>query len=74
MFIYYVDESGCLGTLPSATSPIQPVFQYFRIRDLAGDRLQRMQYRYQDPDKWWHGGITVSDALGHQRGGVLFGS
>lgn len=25
MFMCYVDESGCLGALPSATSPVQPV-------------------------------------------------
>lgn len=25
MHLFYFDESGCLGTLPSATSPIQPV-------------------------------------------------
>jgi hypothetical protein len=163
MMVFYVDEAGCLGTLPTATSPIQPVFaiagivlrreclhdftldwldlkerffpnlrpvaadfldwnnrlmempmfghsdnhagiqaadmicsaflfpmatfvycqghvtnlhvdlQYYRIRDLFGDRLKRLQFRYQDANQWWRGGITVSDALGHQRGGVLFG-
>src|SRR5882724_4585773 len=26
MMVFYVDEAGCLGALPSATSPIQPVF------------------------------------------------
>lgn len=26
MIIFYVDEAGCTGALPSATSPIQPVF------------------------------------------------
>lgn len=25
MYVCYVDESGCLGTLPSSTSPVQPV-------------------------------------------------
>ncbi len=26
MYLCYVDESGCLGALPDAGSPIQPVF------------------------------------------------
>jgi hypothetical protein len=26
MQIFYVDEAGCTGALPSATAPIQPVF------------------------------------------------
>jgi hypothetical protein len=47
--------------------------QYFRIRDLFGGRLKKLQYRYQDAQGWWRGGVTVSDALGHQKGGVLFG-
>ena len=47
--------------------------QYYRIRDLFGERLKRMQFRYQDANQSWHGGITVSDGIGHQRGGVLFG-
>ena len=47
--------------------------QYYRIRDLFGERLKRLQFRYQDANQWWRGGITVSDGIGHQRGGVLFG-
>jgi hypothetical protein len=47
--------------------------QYYRIRDLFGERLKRLQFRHQDANQWWRGGITVSDAIGHQRGGVLFG-
>jgi hypothetical protein len=47
--------------------------QYHRIRDRYGERLKRMQFRYQDADQWWRGGITVSDGIGHQKGGVLFG-
>ncbi|MEK7674336.1 MAG: DUF3800 domain-containing protein [Verrucomicrobiota bacterium] len=46
--------------------------QYYRIRDLFGERLKRMQFRYQDANQWWRGGITVSDGIGHQAGGVLF--
>lgn len=48
--------------------------QYYRIRDLFGERLKRLQFRYQDANNYWRGGITVSDAIGHQRGGVLFGA
>ena len=47
--------------------------QYYRIRDLFGGRLKRLQFRYQDANQWWRGGITVSDGIGHQRGAVLFG-
>src|ERR1039457_5435880 len=35
MMVFYVDEAGCLGTLPTATAPIQPVFA------LAGIILRR---------------------------------
>ncbi|HTV62976.1 MAG TPA: DUF3800 domain-containing protein [Verrucomicrobiae bacterium] len=46
--------------------------QYYRIRDRYGKRLKQMQFRYQDADHWWRGGITVSDAISRQSGGVLF--
>lgn len=46
--------------------------QYCRIRDLFGERLKRLQFRYQDANNYWRGGITVSDAIGHQRGSLLF--
>jgi hypothetical protein len=46
---------------------------YFRIRDRYGKRLKQMQFRYQDANRWWRGGITVSDGIGHQPGGALFG-
>jgi len=46
MQIFYVDEAGCLGTLPSATAPIQPVFvlggvilHQSRLRDFTLDWL-----------------------------------
>ena len=47
--------------------------QYYRIRDLFGERLKRLQFRYQGANNYWRGGITASDALGRQRGSVLFG-
>jgi hypothetical protein len=47
---------------------------YYRIRDRFGERLKRMQFRYQDASQRWHGGITVSDGICHQAGGVLFGA
>lgn len=47
--------------------------RYQVIRDRFGDRIKRLQHRYQDADARWRGGITVSDALGHQRGSLLFG-
>ncbi len=47
---------------------------YHQIRDRFGDRLKRMQFRHQDANQRWHGGITVSDAIGRQTGGMLFGA
>lgn len=46
--------------------------QYYRIRDRYGARLKRLQFRFQDANQWWRGGVTVSDGIGHQKGGVLF--
>lgn len=59
----------CLGRVNN----IHVHLLYYRIRDLFGERLKRMQYRYQDGTGWWRGGITVRDALGNQKGGLLFG-
>jgi hypothetical protein len=58
----------CLGHVNN----IHVHLAYYRIRDRFGERLRRMQFRYQDANQWWRGGITVSDAVGHQSGGVLF--
>lgn len=46
--------------------------QYYRIRDRCGERLKQLQFRYQDANQWWRGGVTVSDGICHQNGGVLF--
>jgi len=50
MYFCYVDEAGCTGTLPSATSPIQPVFaliglavEHTRIAGLTRDFLKLKQ-------------------------------
>lgn len=45
---------------------------YHRIRDMFGERLKRMQFRYQDAGQYWRGGVTVSDAISHLHGGILF--
>jgi hypothetical protein len=47
--------------------------RYMVIRDRFGERIKRLQFRYQDATKWWRGGITVSDGIGHQKGSLLFG-
>ena len=46
---------------------------YSRIRDRYGKRLKQLQFRYQDAKQWSRGGITVSDGICHQNGGLLFG-
>ena len=50
MYFCYVDEAGCTGSLPSADSPIQPVFalvglavEQSRIADLTRDFLMLKQ-------------------------------
>ncbi len=58
----------CLGHVNN----IHVHLAYYRIRDLFGERLKRMQFRYQDASQWWRGGVTVSDGIGHQKGGLLF--
>lgn len=46
--------------------------QFQSIQDHFGQRLRKMQYRYNDADKW-RGGITVSDAILKRPGKLLFG-
>ncbi|MGD0059664.1 MAG: DUF3800 domain-containing protein [Verrucomicrobiia bacterium] len=59
----------CLGTVHN----VHVDLRYDLIRSRFGERLKRMQYRYQDHSDWWCGGITVSDGIGHQSGSFLFG-
>jgi uncharacterized protein DUF3800 len=46
-------------------------FGVLRVR--FGARLRALQYRYQEPDGRWSGGIVVSDAIAGKPGGLLFG-
>lgn len=46
--------------------------QYDELRRLYGPRLRSLQYRYQDDNARWRGGITVSDSLGKRPGSDLF--
>lgn len=48
--------------------------RYDTIRARYGDMLKRLQYRYQDNDDRWRGGITVNDQIGKQSGARLFGA
>lgn len=59
----------CLGRVNS----LHVHAEYGRIRELFGERLKRLQYRYQGEQQRWRGGITVNDALGHQKGSLFFG-
>lgn len=45
---------------------------YGQLRDRFGERLKRLQFRYQDASGRWRGGLTMSDALGHRQGSFLF--
>ena len=49
---------------------VDPGYQTLRAR--YGLRLRNLQHRFQRPDGRWSGGITVSDQLGQQNGGLLF--
>ena len=45
---------------------------YHRIRSQFGERLKNMQFRYENNQGRWRGGVTVSDALCRKSGGLLF--
>jgi Protein of unknown function (DUF3800) len=45
---------------------------YDEITDRLGLRLRQRQYRYQNGEGTWTGGITVSDPVGHNHSGLLF--
>jgi hypothetical protein len=45
---------------------------YLALKERLGDRLEKLQHRYQDGAGKWQGGITVSDQLGGRPGGILF--
>ncbi|MFH1969207.1 MAG: DUF3800 domain-containing protein [Verrucomicrobiota bacterium] len=59
----------CLGHVRS----VHVDMRYSIIRDRYGDRLKCLQYRYQNAKGLLRGGITVSDAIGHAGGALLFG-
>lgn len=42
------------------------------LRHRFGAALKAMQYRYQDPNGKWIGGIVVSDAISHRHAGAMF--
>jgi len=58
----------CLGHVQSTHVSIR----FSRIRDRLGQRLEHRQYRYQEPSGKWTGGLTVSDAISHTPGRILF--
>ncbi len=60
----------CLGHVQN----VHVEMRYSSIRDRYGARLRGLQYRYQDGDGRWRGGITVNDAIAHEGGALLFGS
>lgn len=45
---------------------------YRRIRTRYAARLKALQYRFQDNDGRWRGGITVADGIAQRSGGELF--
>jgi hypothetical protein len=57
----------CLGLSNLHVRP-----EYRRLRERFAQRLERLQYRYQDEEGRWRGGWVVSDALGKQSGSRLF--
>lgn len=42
------------------------------LRQRFGAALKAMQYRYQDPNGKWIGGVVVSDAIGQRHAGAMF--
>jgi hypothetical protein len=47
--------------------------RYELLRKRYGGAIKQFQYRYQDMDGRWRGGITVNDQIGHENGALLFG-
>jgi len=45
---------------------------YWQVGHRYGDRIKRLQHRYQLSSGLWDGGISVSDRLGKQSGSCLF--
>jgi hypothetical protein len=58
----------CLGRITS----VHVSANFGRLRTRFGERLMRLQFRYQDGDSRWRGGLTMNDALGHRSGSFLF--
>jgi hypothetical protein len=58
----------CLGHVNN----VHVRYKYHHIRDMFGERLKRLQYRYQHQGKWF-GGIVTSDAIKKQYSTILFG-
>jgi hypothetical protein len=46
--------------------------KYGILKTKYGERLKKLQYRYQDEQDKWRGGITVCDNLKKRRGNILF--
>lgn len=59
----------CMGHVQS----VHVDMHYATIRDRYGVRLRRLQFRYQNAEGRYRGGITVNDAISHQSGALLFG-
>lgn len=49
---------------------VNPNFGLLRAR--YGERIKALQFRYQDSDGRWRGGITVSDQINQRSGGSMF--
>jgi hypothetical protein len=45
---------------------------YWRVADRYGERIKRLQHRYQLTSGLWSGGISVSDRLAKQSGSLLY--
>lgn len=58
----------CTGFV--ANVHVQPTATALRAR--YGQRIKDLQYRYQDPNGRWMGGLTVADALQQRNSGGMF--
>lgn len=46
---------------------------YRPLREQFGERLKKLQFRYQDPTGKWRGGIVVSDRRTVRPSSLMFG-
>ncbi|MEU2051791.1 hypothetical protein [Streptomyces bungoensis] len=64
----------CHAYLSDVTWNVHCDDAYRPLREHFGERLKKLQFRYQDPAGTWRGGIVVSDRRTTQPSSLMFGT